>query len=268
MALKVLFWLFAAVDAAALGLWLVLALAAAGPSRTNPLAVVVMALLPALALAGAVVLHQRGSPGLRAVAFALVGAPLGIVAIQMVVALANLPAAGGLFYGETPLAHALRELPHDPAQLATVRELLANGAQPDEPGPERPLALAVYATRTAGTAALQLLLDAGADPNACDEFGTPAWFAATASAIDLAVLDLLLARGVDLQATARDGRGAAWAATMTSNWPAAQRLVERGAPIGGRSPMGLTLLDTLEGEARGREESAALTALIAAVRRR
>ncbi|MCU0864455.1 MAG: hypothetical protein MUC36_11715 [Planctomycetes bacterium] len=252
MLLKLLFWLFVALDAAAIGLVFVLGLAAAGSSRTQPLAVTLMLLVvPGAMLAAAIWLHQRtASPWLRLLAFALVSAPAAALVIGRLAAEFSASSNPGGIWGETELTRALRELEKDPGQLATVRTLLAGGADPNEPGEQLPLVLAIYAVRHVGQEPLRLLLDRGADPNRQDQFGRPCWFAATGITVDLAVLQLLLDRGADPQARSRDGHGGAWGAVACDNWAAARLLVQRGCPVDGRSPMGTPLQEKLEGYVR------------------
>jgi hypothetical protein len=258
MLLKVLFWLFVALDVGALGLMFVLGLAAAGPSKTSPLAVVfAMLVVPGVLLAGAIFLHLRAQSGLlQLLAFLVVSAPVGALTVSQVAALFTAPLAPGGIWGETKLTRALRELEKDPQQLATVRTLLAEGADPNEAGEQIPLVLAIYAARHVGPEPVKLLLDRGADPNRHDDFGRPCWFAATAKTVGLEVLQLLLERGADPKATGRDGRGGVWGAVATDNWPAAVLLLQRGCPTDALSPMGLPLREVLagyvrQGDARG-----------------
>lgn len=272
MLLKVLFWLFVAVDVAALGLMFVLGLAAAGPSKTSPLAVVfAMLVVPGVLLGGAILLHLRAQSGLlQLLAFLLVSAPAAFLAISRMVAEVAVQANPGGIWGETKLTRALRELEKDPLQLANVRTLLAAGADPNEKGEEMPLVLAIHAARHVGKEPLTLLLDRGADPNRPDDFGRPCWFAATGITVDLAVLQLLLDRGADVQARARDGRGGTWSAVGCDNWPAARLLIQRGGDVDGRSPMGLPLRETLEGYVRqgGPRADGAATVLMELDRRK
>lgn len=270
MLLKVLFWLFVALDLAALGFLFVLGLAAAGSAKTSPLAVVfAMLVVPGGLLLGAVWLFAKAqTQGLRLVAFALVAAPAVVVAFGRVAGELWVRQNPGAIFGSTPLTRALRELERDPLQLATVRSLLAQGADANEAGEEMPLTLAIFAARHVGKEPVTLLLDAGADPNQKDQFGSPVWFAATGITVDVDVLKLLLARGADGNAVGRDGRGGVWQAVNTTNWPAALLLVQRGADLGGRSPMGLSLLDTLEAHVRTHGAGGGVDAVLAAVRTR
>ena len=268
---KALFWLFVALDVAALGLMFVLGLAAAGPSRTSPLAVVfAMLVVPGVLLGVAILLHLRThSVGLQTLAFVIVSAPVTVLVFSRVAGeFTARPNPGGI-QGETKLTRALRELEKAPSQLATVRTLLAEGADPNEAGEAMPLVLAIYATRHVGTEPLLLLLDQGANPNQLDDFGRPCWFAATARTVEPSVLQLLLERGADPKATGRDGRGGVWGAIATDNWPAAKLLLQLGCPTDGDSPMGLPLREVLAGYVRqGDARSAGAAALLAELDKR
>lgn len=271
MLLKVLFWLFVALDVAGLGLMFVLGLAAAGPSKTSPLAVVfAMLVVPGVLLGGAILLHLRAQSGLlQLLAFVLVSAPAAFLAISRIVAEFAVPANPGSIWGETKLTRALRELEKDPLQLATVRTLLAEGADPNEAGEEMPLVLAIYAARHVGQEPTKLLLDRGADPNRPDQFGRPCWFAATGGSADLGLLTMLFERGADAKALSRDGKSGVWGAVACDNWPAAILLVQRGSPTDGISPMGLPMEEMLEGYVRQEgPRSAGAAEVLAAIRKR
>ncbi|MBK8096112.1 MAG: ankyrin repeat domain-containing protein [Planctomycetes bacterium] len=268
MLLKFLFWGALVIDLAVLGLMFVLGLAAAGPSKTNPLAVVfAMLLVPGLILAGAVLLFTRTqSPGLRVLATLVVAAPLLFVIAGRLFGEAWVRFGPPSPWGSTPLTRALGQLERDPGQLATIRTLLAERADPNQMGEELPLTMAIRAVRHVGNAPVEMLLDAGADPNALDQFGRPVWFHALTTTTDGALLRLLLERGADARATTRDGHSAVWAAVAVQQWRLATMLVQRGAGRGGTSPMGLSLLATLEEYVRDKPKDDALAGLLAAVR--
>lgn len=271
MLLKVLFWLFVAADVTALAFLFVMGLAAAGPSKTHPLAVVfTMLVVPGVVLATCIALHLNSqSAVLRTIALVVVGAPFGLLAVNGITSLFTLATwTPGSIMGETSLTRALRDLPTDPSRLAEVRTLLAAGADPNKAGEALPLVLAIWAARTSGDTALRLLLDAGADPNQKDEFGEPAWFTATALPVDPSVLRLLLERGADPKVKSRSGHSAVWDAVSTRNWVAARTVIERGASIDGKSPMGLPLEAMLENEVRDVGDGNGLRELLAAVRAR
>jgi hypothetical protein len=268
--LRAVFWLFVAIDAIGIGLWFVLGLAAAGSAKTHPLAVAATLLvLPGAVIAGAIALFtMTQATAWRALAMLVVCAPALVLAGGRITAEIAARHQVGLA-GSTPLTRALRALESDPAALPALREALALPDARGElaRGEELPLVLAIRAGRTAGPEPLRLLLDAGADPNAIDAFGSPAWFAATGITVDPALLELLLARGADANALGRDGRGGVWRAVDARNWRAATSLLRRGAPTSGRSPMGRSLRETLELTTQQggdqREAAAVLAAVIA-----
>ncbi|MBL8756380.1 MAG: hypothetical protein JNK15_24010 [Planctomycetes bacterium] len=272
MLLKALFWSFAALDALGIGLWFLLGLAAAGPSKTHPLSVAALLfVLPGALLAVAVLVFVRTqTEWLRLAAFAVVSSPALFLAVtQALIPFQLARLAGGRMWGSTDLTSALQAAEQDPARRVEVRTLLQQGADPNEPGEQTPLVLAIYGARHYGIEPVQWLLDAGADPNRIDAFGSPNWFAATAKSVAPEVFELLLARGADLQAKGQGGCGGVWGAINTENWPLALRLVEAGAYVGGISPMGLPLAETIEGRMRGEADvDPRQRALLAAVRRR
>lgn len=270
MLLKILFWLFFAIDALCIGLFFVLGLAAAGSAKTHPLAVAaVMVVVPGALLGAAALLFVRApSPGWRLVATLVVCAPAIALAVGQVMGVIALVQSQGGILGSTPLTRALGALPDDPAQLAVVKDLLAKGADPNRVGEEVPLRLAIYAVRKVGIEPVRLLLDAGADPNKLGEFSDPAWYAATGITVDLAVLEMVLARGADVKSKGRDGRGGLWSAVDCCNWPAAKLLLERGADWHGHSPMGLTMLAVVEGHARERGGDSGVAEVLALLRAR
>lgn len=269
MLLKFLFWLFAALDLAAVLLWLLLGLAAAGPSKTSPLAVVLALLVvPGALLAGAIYLFVRSeSTGWRVAALLVVSAPAAALGASSLLARVMAPGPNAGIWGSTPLTRALSGLQNDPSQLAVVRQLLASGADPNEAGEELPLVLAIRAVRHVGIEPLEVMLDAGARPNDRTQFGEPAYFSALGITAPPAALQLLLQRGADPKAVSRDGRSGVWKASMPRNWSAALVLARLDAGWSGTSPMGLSFLDTLEGEARLLGETGQLAELLAMVRK-
>lgn len=80
-AVAILFWIFVALDCAAVGLFLLLGLAAAGPSHSNPLWVAFLMLaMPGAVLAGVIALFVFSrSPVGKLLALAVAGAPLLLV---------------------------------------------------------------------------------------------------------------------------------------------------------------------------------------------
>jgi hypothetical protein len=266
---KVLFWTLAVADLVGILIWFVLGLAAAGPSRTNPLTVVALLLvLPGALLAAAVIVHVRAeSAALRLLALVVVAAPAVFLAAQAAMASFRAGPMHPAGQGETDLTQALRALAKDADRLPEVRALLAAGADPDAGGTP-PLALAIYASRSVGLAAVEAVLAAGVDVNRRDEWGEPAWFAVTGTGIDAAVLIHLLERGLDATACGRGGHSAVWSAIATRNWPVAKVLVERGAGVDGRSPMGLSLQATLEAHVRDHDGGDGAAEVLAAARAR
>lgn len=264
---RILFFLFLGLDVAALGLIFLLGLAAAGPSRTPVVSVVVFFLLPAALLAALLLLYLRGPwPGSRAVATVLAGLPVLLVAGGALVQLATAWWLGVPIDGATrtdpvvqqrleqaiasrdaasvaqiasasretiddasALIAALRLLESHPGDLAPLRALLAAGASPDAGGADvAPLAEAIRVSRVAGADPVRLLLDAGADPNFSRGM-QPAWFEALGPRTDPAVLPALLAHGASLQALDMAGNGPLYWALHHRHWAAVALLVERGA---------------------------------------
>lgn len=263
MLLKALFWLFAALDLAVIGLWFVLGLAAAGPSKTSPFAVALALLVvPGALLAGAILLFVRTeSPGWRLAALLVVSGPALALGVSTAIAWLRVPGAGGM-WGSTPLTQALSALEKDPTQVAVVRKLLADGADPNQAGEELPLVLAIYAVRHVGMEPLRMVLDAGANPNAKTQWGEPAFFAVLGGGNSVAELQLLLDRGADPKTLSRSGHSGLWQAAATSNWAAALVLAKLGASWQGISPMGLSYLAMLEGEVRQHGATGPLAELI------
>jgi hypothetical protein len=286
---RLLFMLFVGLDAAALGLVFVLGLAAARPSHTPVLQVVGFFLVPALLLAGLVLLYLRGPwSASRAVATALAAIPVLVVlggalvtqgvawhlglsadnwgqpdsAVQQrletairsrdetTVARITADRASRIDDGAALVA-ALRQLEQTPADLGPLRTLLQAGVKPNaEGGGVLPLAAAIGASRHAGAEPVKLLLNAGADPNARGA-SQPAWFAALSAHVDPAVLPVLLEGGTDLRAVDMAGNGAVHWAAFHRNWVAAALLIERGAPWQAvRAANGESLLQTVRQQLR------------------
>lgn len=152
----------------------------------------------------------------------------------------------------TLLVLAMHQLRRTPQQQDVLRALLAAGADPDQEAQyELPLGIAIQVAKDAGASPVQLLLDAGANPNHPGSVGTPVFFQATGHATPLDVLALLIDRGADVNAVGRRGETALFSAAATRNWRAALLLLERGAdPTKGRSANGVTfeqLIDSYAG---------------------
>jgi hypothetical protein len=214
--MKILFWSFVALDVAALVLFGLLALAAAGPSRTQPLAaLVVPVLLPALLLAGAVAvfLNARGD-GARWFAVALAAAPLLLtVGSRLLVAWelsGHTDGAGGLHQFRTPAQRELEAAVErgDAAVIAT----LAVGVDLDAPGlsgaPLLVLALRRLPRDPRGLEVVRALLAAGADPDVAHaELPLQPAIAATRT-LGIEPVRVLLDAGADPNARGEGGRPA------------------------------------------------------------
>ncbi len=111
------------------------------------------------------------------------------------------------------------------ASYEIIRAMLAAGGNANIPQ-GRSLTLALYRSPRFA----QLLLDAGADPNALDDAQRPVWWTvlSAASDNDLTKLGLLLDRGADIKKRDREGGPVAWAAYQKC-WRAMWLLMERGA---------------------------------------
>lgn len=263
---RLIFIGFVSVDAAALALWLLLGLAAAQPSRAPVLSVLLFYALPALALAGVVMLYLRApGPAARLVAVMLAGLPVLLLAagvlfsrgvawwkgesfdgwaqpdraaqqrVESAIAIGDAAAVARIAGNpRTPinqgaaLVAALKRLEQHPTDLAPLQALLHSGGGADAGGADvAPLAAAIRVSRRAGIAPVRLLLDAGADPNASRGM-QPSWFEALATGVPGAVLEELLRRGADLRAVDMAGNGALYWAVFHRNWAATAVLIERG----------------------------------------
>lgn len=264
----VVFALLIAVDALALGLFLLLGLAAAKPSHTPVISVLGFFALPALALLALVWLYRRRPwPMARPLAIGLAGLPALVVvggavisggaawragepaggagrpdaaaqeALEHAIAAGDAASAARLASDRrhpvndgAALVQAIRRLETKPGDAAVLQALLQAGLQPNAGGgPEPVLAAAIRASRRAGIEPVRWLLAAGADPN--HRGGTqPAWFAALQAGTPVEVLALVLDARADLKAVDMAGQGAVQVALAQRHWAALDRLVERGAP--------------------------------------
>ncbi|HEY3443757.1 MAG TPA: ankyrin repeat domain-containing protein [Paludibaculum sp.] len=150
----------------------------------------------------------------------------------------------------TLLGHAVRAVLDDYSGdqgVALVGMLMAHGAplagDPIRPG--MPLLAAIMEGNTPGTVALlQLVLDAGADPNVRDRDGLPL-IHITNSWHGLEKLKLLAAHGADLQARNNRRDRPQWSALMNAaymqDWEPALFFLAHGVPPEYRAPDGNTL---------------------------
>ena len=121
-------------------------------------------------------------------------------------------------------------------QLKTLVRTAADANAKDEAG--NPLVM--VAAAVGSTDAMRFLLDAGADVNARNAFGSTAliW-----SATDIAKVRLLLERGANVNAAAKTGRTALFVAAMSD--PSAdivRLLVAKGADVKTKDAFGNTVL--------------------------
>lgn len=162
------------------------------------------------------------------------------------------------------LVVALRALSEKPAQPEVLRTLLQAGADPNAGTYDMPLSWAILISPKTGPEPVQLLLQAGANPNLQLGGSEPAYFAATAKNVDLAMLRALLDRGADVKARTSSGGNALTHAASARNWRAALLLLERGAPWQGtRSPMGLDFRGQVEAHLRENRGDADAQAVLA-----
>lgn len=170
--LNMLFWIVVAIDVVALGLFLVLGLAAAGPSHTNPVAVVAFFLVPAVILLACIAMFLRFDAMLwRVAALVMAASPVLLVAGGAAFSLWDLQG----YLGRDGSAHTYKAGPLRDLEAAIARDDLpaitvaARKAKLNEAGLAgvTPLLQAIRRLeKSSGTGALKALLAAGADPNA------------------------------------------------------------------------------------------------------
>jgi hypothetical protein len=308
--MKILFWLLIAADVAALLVFLLLGLATASSSKTNPVfGAVYMLSIPVLILITAVLLFTRSSSPLgRGAALLLAGAPALVIfalrGIESVKLLQNTNASGELAYFRagplrdiaqavarndtatiisllpgvdvnkrgyaktTLLALALRQLEDTPQETAAIRLLLKAGADPNLPADELPLELAMQHARQTGAEPARMLLEAGANPNARDHFGDPVFFSGVGPDMPPDLLATLLLHGADLKLTDRTGRTIVFQAVDSSNWKAALLLLERGVDYkSARTVNGETFVDLVESRVRVFGDTGGVAEVVAYLKR-
>lgn len=253
MILKVLFWLVVLIDAAALGLTFVLGLAAAGPSKTNPLSVLLFFAVPALVLLGAVVLFLRAqSTGLRGLAFLLAASPMIFVGVQMVQSAWTLvsyqTAEGRLRYLRSGAAQQL-ETAIERNDLGTVQQLLRQGVNVNERGRDNQSFLEVALRQMRQTPekqeVLRVLLQAGADPNAGGEELPLTMAIQVSGKTGAAPVKLLLERGANPNAITEFGDPVWFGATgITVPKEVLALVLNKGADIKAKARSGNNALAT------------------------
>jgi hypothetical protein len=250
MLVRVLFWLFVAIDVAALGLFFVLGLAAAGPSHTSPVSVAIFMLpIPGLLLAGAVLLHFKARRRwVRGLAFLMVAAPLLFVVSEGRVAnwqLSRYRTPDGNYAMFRP--GAMREVEEAIARNdAAAVSAAASRTDVNQAARTGSSVLLIAIRRLQETPGppdvLRALLQAGANPNQGGELPL-------AAAIYLSTqmgpepLTLLLDAGANPNARDQFGNAAYFAATGKSVDPAVMLLLlDRGADLRIKSNSGATAL--------------------------
>jgi ankyrin repeat protein len=172
--LKALFWFVVLVDVLALGLSFVLGLAAAGPSKTSPLSVLLFFAVPALLLFGAIVVFVKAQGGAaRTFAFLLAASPLLFVAAQAGQAAWTMAAYKGadgkLNYFRSGDPEAFEQAIQK-GDAGAVRALIAKGVNVNEKGRDNTTLLQAAFRQLRTTPGeldtLRALMRAGADPNA------------------------------------------------------------------------------------------------------
>ncbi len=171
--IKILFWLLVTVDVVALGVFGLLGLAAAGPSRTNPIAALVIPFfIPAAILLGAIWLFLMAqAPATRLLALVIAGSPLLFVGGSALATLWKLQsyrdASGNISQFRSA---ALRDIEAAISRNdAAAVQSAARGADLNTPGLSGATVLVLALRQLHQTPnqldVLRALLTAGADPN-------------------------------------------------------------------------------------------------------
>lgn len=256
MLFKILFWLFIALDVAALGLFFVLGLAAAGPSHTSWWSVsAYMLLIPGLLLAAAVAIFVTSKFTLaRAAAFLIAAAPMlylvGLSAMGSFEIWSHKDAAGNV---RNFTAGPMRELENaiarndaaavaSAAKSADLNQLALDGSS------VLVVALRHLEKNPGPPDVLQALLRAGADPNA-KQMDLPLTVAIQVSrATGPQPVKLLLESGADPNARTSFGKPVYFSAAGIGTDPEVlPLLLDRGANLSAVAANGSpVLLDAVQ----------------------
>ncbi len=172
----------------------------------------------------------------------------------------NTPGANG----ETPLKFAIERVDNPGDQLVAriemIRVLISLGAKPDS-------ALA-YACRSPHSETTEVLLAAGANQNATDEEGAPAFFSClSAPSGGLASLRLLAAKKADFNSLDAEGVGVLIRAATFSEWDVMLYFLDQGvkdtSKLNGKSAADMVNQAILDDKQNSREISPSLARLTA-----
>jgi hypothetical protein len=250
MFLRVVFWLIVAIDLAAIGLFFVLGLAAAGPSHTSPVSVAIFMLpIPLLLLMGAVLLYLKAQRvWVRGLAFLMVAAPLLFVAsagplAQWQLSRYRTPDGAFAMFRTGAMREIEEAIARDDAAAVKAAARNTNVNQSARDGSSVLLIAVRRLQQNPGPPdVLRALLEAGANPNQGGELPLAAAIYASSKSGPEPV-KLLLDAGADPNARDPFGNAAYFAATAKSVDPALmQLLLDRGADLRVKSNSGGTVL--------------------------
>ena len=250
--IKLVYWVLVALDVAALLFFFVLGLAAAGSAKTSPLSVaLVMLVLPAIPLAGSILLYVRSSTLLwRTIAFALVAAPLIFVvatqAYNVATIRANSNAAGDLtFFTAGPQRDLVEAIKRNDATAvaALVPKVNVNATGMQEMTPLR-AALRQLRSTPSQHDVLKVLLAAGANPNTGAQYEIPLGMALQIEdKTGPAPVAMLLAAGADPNTKNSFGAPVFFAGVGSGkNLEVLALLIKHGADLHATSTNGETIL--------------------------
>ncbi len=250
--IKLAYWGFVALDVAILLFIFVLGLAAAGSSRTSPLAAALYLLvLPGLPLLVSIlVFTQASSPGWRGLAFALAAAPLLIAGSMQWYSQAqfraNSNSAGELtFFRAGPMREMVEAIRrNDAAAVAALAPKVdVNGSGMAD---MTPLISALRQARLTPDQqeVLKVLIQAGADPNKATEYELPLEMAMQLEAkTGPEPVRLLLAAGANPNQKNSSGRPIFFTGTgLGSSTAVLTMLLDHGASVNATGPNGETAL--------------------------